>query len=127
MHSVHFALAKVTASKRLNYTDLSLRDFTARVVGNRLAIYFSENSCGTRLYLRAVQPPILPHKVKRQYLLTLQVSRYCLLALQGRLQVNCSSNPTDLSYSCPQKKLLNVVLLLEHRLRRWSNITTTFC
>ena len=31
------------------------------------------------------QVAILPHKAKRQYLLTLQVSRYCLLALQDSI------------------------------------------
>ena len=29
-----------------------------------------------------IPPPIMPCKSKRQYLLTLQVSRFCLLALQ---------------------------------------------
>ena len=51
----------------------------------------------------------LPYEAKRQYLLTLQVSRYCLLALQGRTDENQES----LSNIIIEKLLFMVVLMCD--------------
>ena len=43
-------------------------------------------------YLTPRHYAVLPCKAKRQYLLTLQVSRYCLLALQSSVILYCKAN-----------------------------------
>ena len=60
---------------------------------------------GIRIRVRAFTTP--PRKAKRQYLLTLQVSRYCLLALQittdRALSSVCRPRAADADSSCSNK------------------------